>query len=176
MTLLDIARGYVRAGLSVIPILADGSKKAAVTWKPYQQRLSGGKELEQWFGAKSSHGIAIVGGKVSGGLEILDFDSEAVWLAWLALTTQQAPKLLALLPRVKTPSGGMHVYFRSSNPAGNAKLARAPGGETLIETRGEGGYVLAPGCPLACHPAGRPYELQAGPGLDAIPRLEGVPL
>jgi hypothetical protein len=32
----------------------------------------------------------------------------------------------------------------------------------LIETRGEGNYVLLPGSPSSCHPAGKPYKLIRG--------------
>jgi hypothetical protein len=32
----------------------------------------------------------------------------------------------------------------------------------LIETRGEGGYTVAPGSPAACHPANRPYRFLSG--------------
>jgi len=49
---------------------------------------------------------------------------------------------------VQTPSGGYHVYYRSPVVTGNQKLAVDPdkpnGTYTLIETRGAGGYVLAP--------------------------------
>jgi hypothetical protein len=36
---------------------------------------------------------------------------------------------------------------------------------TLIETRGEGGYALAPGCPAECHETKRLYEHACGPDL-----------
>lgn len=39
---------------------------------------------------------------------------------------------------VRTPSGGRHVYFAGSIPNSSGKLAQ------FIDTRGEGGYVLAP--------------------------------
>src|SRR5262249_50254551 len=37
-----------------------------------------------------------------------------------------------------------------------------------IETRGEGGYALAPGCPPDCHEKGRTYDHIAGPVLTAL--------
>ena len=36
---------------------------------------------------------------------------------------------------------------------------------TLIETRGEGGYVLTVGCSASCHPSGNQYEHVHGPSL-----------
>ena len=40
--------------------------------------------------------------------------------------------------------------------------------QTLIETRGEGGYALAPGCPADCHDTGRLYEHHSGPKLSQV--------
>src|SRR5262249_30399554 len=69
-------------------------------------------------------------------------------------------------PVVYTPTNGRHVYYRCATIAGNQKLAQHPDAngrpKTDVETRGEGGYVLAPSCPLACHPLGKPYVLLDG--------------
>lgn len=170
MTTLERAQRYLMAGLSVIPIKADGSKAPPIAWKEYQRRTATEAELSRWF-HDDAQGIAIVGGKVSGGLEILDFDDRPTYDAWSQLVEQQAPGLLALLPQVKTPSGGVHVYYRCAHPPGNAKLAEALGDKgkyVLIETRGEGGYVLAPGCPAACHPDKGLYTQFSGPALNQL--------
>src|SRR5262249_52996097 len=57
---------------------------------------------------------------------------------------------------------------------GNLKLACRPGSEgkpiTVIETRGEGGYVLSPSCPPTCHPLKKPYQLLHG-DLTKIPTI-----
>ncbi|CAN0343782.1 unnamed protein product, partial [Ectocarpus sp. 4 AP-2014] len=42
---------------------------------------------------------------------------------------------------------------------------------TLIETRGEGGYALAPGSPASCHETGRQYVEFEGPSLTEIPTI-----
>jgi hypothetical protein len=93
--------------------------------------------------------VAIVTGAVSGGLTVLDFDAPALFAPWVEQVQPQAPALVSTLPVVQTPSGGYHVYLRCAGVVqGNQKLAvdpARPGGKyTLIETRGEGGYVLAP--------------------------------
>ncbi len=173
MTTLDYALAYMRAGFSLAPVLLDGTKKAAIPWKAYQARLAGRRELEHWFD-HNQHGIAIICGKVSGGLEVIDFETEPVFLAWAELVESQAPGLLARFSQVQTPSGGRHIYYRTERPKGNHKLARTATGETLIETRGEGGYVVAPGSPLPCHPSGRPWLHVAGPALITVPGLEGL--
>ena len=42
---------------------------------------------------------------------------------------------------------------------------------TLIETRGEGGYAVAPGSPVDVHETGRPYEHFSGPPLDQVQNI-----
>jgi hypothetical protein len=59
------------------------------------------------------------------------------------------------------------------------KLAREPGQDdktpwvVAIETRGEGQYVLAPGCPPGCHPAGKTYDLEGEVEIGQVPSLTG---
>jgi putative DNA primase/helicase len=163
------ARRYVGAGLSVIPVKGDGSKAPALSgWKPYQNRRATDEELRVWF--RGGCGVAVVGGRVSGGLEILDFDAPELFEPWVELVEEIAPDLLGRLPVVRTPSGGWHAYYRCDGVEGNQKLAQeevaGEGGRpkrvTLIETRGEGGYVLVPPSPAACHSANKPYELSSG--------------
>lgn len=71
-----------------------------------------------------------------------------------------------------TPGGGIHWYWRCSEIAGNTKLAarRNPTPEnphkedTLIETRGRGGYVIVAPSNGRVHPSGKPYvRLSGGP-------------
>jgi hypothetical protein len=173
-TVLEIARAYAAAGLSVLPIRADGSKApACASWKPYQRRRATAGELASWF-AGDGPGIAIVCGAVSGNLEVLDFDDPGAFLRWEEGLEEKAPGLLRTLPQVATPGGGRHVYYRLPGPPeGNRKLLRGAGAKAFIETRGEGGYVLAPGSPPACHPTGGLYRHIAGPPLTDIPQLRG---
>jgi hypothetical protein len=175
-TTLELARSYVAAGLSVIPVRADGTKAPALaSWKDYQSRPPTDAELERWFTPRGSFasGVAVVCGAVSGNLEVLDFDDADTFRAWAAVVDLQCPGLLDRLPQVETPGGGRHVYYRvPGRVPGNQKLARSRDGSVLVETRGEGGYVLAPGCPPACHPSGRTYRHVRGLPLTAVPVWE----
>src|SRR5262249_33094258 len=78
---LRAARLYLAHGLSVIPVLADGTKSPACPWKEFQTRRPTRDELDVWFG-EGELGVAVLGGTVSGGLEILDFDSPDSWAEW----------------------------------------------------------------------------------------------
>jgi hypothetical protein len=94
------ALAYRRAGCSLIPIAADGTKRSAAwllpkiwdhseqrwkpTWKPFQERFPTGAQLQHWF-AQRPVGLAVIGGQISGGLEILDFDAAEVFEPWSAI-------------------------------------------------------------------------------------------
>jgi len=177
-----IARAYLHAGLSVIPIRRDGSKAPSVgTWKEYQTRLPTEEELRTWYDRPKPPGIAIIGGAVSGGLERLDFDvrADVLFPGWQALVEAEAPGLLDHLPLVQTPRepAGYHIYYRCVEVAtpSNTKLAEDPtasGRErALIETRGEGGYTIAPGSPPECHERKKPWDHIGGPPLTTIPTI-----
>ena len=167
--LLQSALAYARAGLSVIPCDRQRKQPRLRHWKPYQAQAPPSFQLLSWFAPWSpANALAIVTGPVSGGLEALDFDAPALFTPWADAVHRQNPDVLASLPLVRTQSGGYHVYFRCAGTvAGNQKLAvdpARPGGKfTLIETRGTGGYVLAP--PSAG------YTLLQG-DLTAIPLLD----
>ncbi len=154
-TLLPTALAYQRAGLSVIPCRR-AAKRPLVDWKPYQARRAATLELLAWFCWSQTDAVAIVTGPISSQLEVIDFDAPELFQPWCNQVQAATPGLLELLPIVRTPSGGYHVYYRraaedtAAAQPGNRKLAVDPerhrqGGKyTLIETRGAGGYVLAP--------------------------------
>ena len=165
MSPLDHAIAYTRAGISVIPVRPDSSKAPACQWKQFQMRIPTPPELGRLFTSRS--GIAAICGRVSGNLEVIDFEKAASFENWLGLIETQDQALTRTLVIVSTPSGGHHVYYRCNDGIeGNQKLAMSDAGKVLIETRGEKGYVLTVGSPPACHPAMKPYTLLQG---DLIP-------
>jgi hypothetical protein len=197
MDTLSVALLCLRAGISVIPIRRDGSKapdgallphvwdevacRGSATWKPFQTKHPSLEQAQQWWGGAHPPGIAAVCGAVSGGLELIDFDRQAEELfpAWHDLVEEERPGLVDRLSLVQTPRqpAGYHVWLRCPDCAlpGNSKLAldpQAPGKDRcLIETRGEGGYALIPGCPADCHTTGHLYTHLSGPPLWQLPPL-----
>lgn len=171
MTTLALARKAVDAGYSVIPIRADGTKAPALSeWRRYQQRRPDDREMEIWF-SSGINGIAVVGGAVSGNLEIIDFDDAHAFEAFCAKAEEL--ELDSLLAKVRsgflerTPRG-FHLLYRCPAGVDSAmKLARTPDGKCTIETRGEGSYAVKSGSPAATHETGELYQLVSG-GYDQI--------
>lgn len=148
LNLPEAAQSYVEHGLSVIPVKKD--KRPAIAWKSYQQEIMNETMLQETFSDTTLGGIGIVCGKVSGNLEVIDVDVK------YDVTGKLAQSLLDLiagvitdveLPIVRTVNMGLHLYYRCNEIAGNQKLASNVKKEVLIETRGEGGYVVAPPTP-----------------------------
>lgn len=143
-----IASEYLAAGLCVLP--AKPTKAPDVSsWTRYQRDLPVTNEVDRWFTSRREvHGLGIVCGQVSHGLEVLDIDVKHAPGAELVLRIEAAvkefaPGLWERLPIEQTPSGGRHLYFRSAVPEGNLKLARGVDGGAIAETRGEGGFIVA---------------------------------
>jgi len=159
--LLQAALAYAAGGLSVIPIAGD--KRPVMDWKPYQSQTATPAEITAWFVQRRYPNLGLVCGRISGGLLVLDFDWQAA--AVYRLWREQAAPLSYRLPVVATGKG-LHVYLRTGETPGNRKLAVDKDKRPLIETRGEGGYVLAP---PSRHPSGKQYDwLRGGP---PIPQL-----
>lgn len=177
--LLATARQLAASGLSLVPIGLDGTKRPAVAWKRYQSAPATDADLARWF-TGDRHGIGVIAGRVSGYLEIGDLDDAELWAPWTGLVEREIPGLIGRLVIVRTPRPGYQVWYRCpAGIQGNQKLARKQAGVdkagnpilfTQIETRGEGGYAVAPGSPPSVHETGRPYEVLQG-DLAALPEI-----
>jgi Bifunctional DNA primase/polymerase, N-terminal len=168
VTLGDALRLHA-AGMSVLPVRADGSKQPALSsWREFQASQSSRSAVECWF-RKGRDGVGVVPGAASGNLESVDFDDLATFDAYLALTS--AAGLDHLVRAVTggyselTPRG-VHLFYRCDQIGGNAKLASRPEGpdkfKTLVETRGRGGFVIVAPSGGRTHPSGLPYRVAAG--------------
>lgn len=170
------------AGLCVVRVSTDGLKKPLGKWKQYQTERPARELIEQWF-AGGHPGLGVICGAVSGNLEMLELEGRfmheigsdafkaAIADAGLDLVFQR----LARGYQVASPSGGFHFIYRVDGPIdGNTKLARRPATDeelaenaddtikTLIETRGEGGFVVLAPSHGPVHPTGRPWTFRKG--------------
>src|ERR1700738_1644559 len=120
LDMLAATTSMIESGLSVIPIAADGTKHPAISvlpycwdekkqtdrpmWKPFQSQLPTTEDLKKWFGNGTIRGVAVVGGVVSGNLEILDFDEPGLYEEWLDICDVQGLKaIIETLPLIETP-------------------------------------------------------------------------
>jgi P4 family phage/plasmid primase-like protien len=97
---------------------------------------------------------------------MLEFEAETPYLAFKDGASKLG--LGALVERIesgymeKTPGGGCHWLYRCEEIAANTKLAKDSDDRILIETRGEGGYVVTAPSHGKVHPTGKPYVLISG--------------
>jgi hypothetical protein len=153
--MIKAANYYTKQGFSVIPI--GENKRAVFPWTEFQSKIMDDGTIKAQFNNERCKNIAIIGGGVSGGLEIIDVDLkyDVSGTLWERLK-ESLTDLMPLLYVVRTKSGGYHLYYRCEVVEGNQKLAMRHATKeelidtphakeiVLIETRGEGGYVLAP--------------------------------
>lgn len=150
----------LQAGLSVIPTNEDKTP-AIKSWKKYQTELLKEDDIDNLF---NSPGLAIVCGAVSNNLEIIDVDTKhdnsgRLWEDFIGLIEDNIPDVYNSLVISKTKSGGFHIYYRCTEIAGNLKLAINENKEVLLETRGEGGYIIAPPSPGYEYIKGNPLNI-----------------
>ena len=194
------ARELHDAGLCVLPIKADGSKKPAVSWMQYKVNRTTPADHDKWFGGGRPAGIAVVYGAVSGNVEMIEFEGRAIDLLDGVTEVMEASGLgkawSAILSGwvTESPSGGRHFRVRveGGDVPGNRKLAsrlaeeheytdeerqrlrEKPNSRIIrveIETRGEGGYGLVEPSGGSVHASGKPYVRLAG-GPDSIPTVD----
>ncbi len=120
-------------------------RPAIKSWAFLQHRQPTEAEIKAY---PKTLAILIACGEGSGNLEVLDFDTKhdktgTVTKRWRDQLSFSPTDIG--LPIIRTMSGGYHVYYRLPyTPDGNQKLAKNDKGEAVIETRGQGGYVIAP--------------------------------
>jgi putative DNA primase/helicase len=138
----DMALSLARAGLPVFPCAPD--KRPLVRWKDIA-----GAGLADVADFWQRHPGAMVGlptGAASG-VYVVDLDVDKATGERIGEASLEALGIGHLLtdpaqPRVRTPSGGLHLLFRHPGPGfGNTAGKLGP----KIDTRGEAGYVIAPG-------------------------------
>jgi bifunctional DNA primase/polymerase-like protein len=147
-------------GWALFPVLPVRKQPAIAAWS--ERATTDPERIARFFTAHPDHNAGLACGP--SGLLVLDCDTPkpdtpdhgrtddgAAVLARLAAPFGGLPDTWTVI----TPSGGRHLYFRQppdGEPLGNT--VRTLG--ALLDTRGAGGYVLAPGCRL---PNGA-YELE----------------
>lgn len=158
--MLDRALALVSRGLSVFPLQPRG-KRPEIKWERYQHERATEAQVRAWWKAKPNANIAVATGPASG-VFVLDVDGER---GAATLTALQANHGALPLTWRSVTGKGEHWWFRSPDPPiGNSARKLGDG----LDTRGLGGYVVAPG---SIHPDGPVYRWHD----DSAPELADAP-
>ena len=139
------AVAYASQGWWVFPV----SGKRPLTRRGFLDAVTSPDEARELFAQHpQATGVAVATGL--SGLLVIDLDGDEGKLAWTRIAGRHDghdPTRLAV-----TGTGGLHVWFSTRDPRARSTAGRlAP----HVDTRGVGGYVLAP---PSRHPNGNPYR------------------
>lgn len=128
----ELLKSYVAQGLSVFPVILspDGNKvqkRPAIEWKTYMTRFATDSEIDVWFGMLEFNAVGLATGRVSN-ITVLDIDDPNTLYGFESSV------------KVKTISGGTHLYFKWKPGIRNTVRV----GEKPIDVRGDGGFVVIP--------------------------------
>lgn len=157
-SLCAAALDTARRGFPVFP-LEPGKKTPAV--KGWQEWATTDEALirKVW-----THGDYNIGVKTGGGLFVTDIDVKAGKQGAQAFADLHLTAAEKTTFRVRTASGGWHVYYRGEG-FGNSAGRLGPG----LDTRCEGGYVVGPGSVLTNGSGQGRYEIDLDHDLVDIP-------
>jgi hypothetical protein len=164
VNVLQAALDAMAAGISVMPPTQDGQKRPDGNWKHAQSTRADESRILDWY-RPGRTGVGWVPGAVSGNLEVLDFDDRSIWAEFQKLCCDAG--LGQLLDRMvagyfEHSPNGAHLIYRCPTIDTNRKLAQRPDKKAVIETRGEGGYIIVAPSHGSVHPLRGSYVLQSG--------------
>lgn len=173
----ETAHELAAAGISVVPVLNDGSKRPYGVWKRWQTEIATTPMIDAMWPTNTDLGVGVITGRISGNLEMLEVEGRAVHNLSALTELATASGIGEIWSRVsvgwleQSPSGGLHWFYRLENVVpGNTKLANAADHTTLAETRGEGGFVVVAPTAGTAHETGLPWVRLTG-GPSTIPTL-----
>ena len=151
-TLADAAIKLASQGNPVFPCIPDGKRPACANG--YLDATTDLGIVRGWWRENPNYNIGLAVGMR--GIAVVDLDGAEGRDNWNTLAAENGAPDTYL---VETPSGGHHLYYRGKLTNSASKLA------AHIDTRGEGGYVLAPPSTFE----GRPYLVAQAVPLAELP-------
>ncbi len=148
------ARRFAEAGVPVFPCGA-GGKRPLPGSSGFHDATTDLGQVADWWGRFPNANVAIPTGRASG-VVVVDVDVHGV-NGFEAFGRARAAGLLPVpLAVVRTPSGGMHLYY----PAHEAMEQRSwQAGKVGIDCRGDGGYIIVPPSRVRVDGVLRAYEV-----------------
>lgn len=136
-----------RAGGDLSQARSMWPKQPRGKWKHFQNEKASDAQIEQWIAQHPGCNFAIATGKE---IDVVDCDDEEA-IAW-------ARANLTRTPWVVRTGKGAHFYYQKSEKFVHVKNSTNELGK--VDTRGHGGYVVAPG---STHANGTRYVLEIDP-------------
>ena len=133
--LLEAALAFAAKGLPVFPC---GPNKKPRTKHGFKDATTDHEQVREWWRNKSDSLIGVPTGMVSG-IAVLDLDVKNGKNGLAAVLNWEVRSPLI----ARTPSGGVHLYFRAEGAPGCTSDVIERG----VDTRGDGGYVIVPPSP-----------------------------
>lgn len=166
MALFEALRLWA-GGWNVLPVALDGSKAPLCHWKQYKTVSMTERMVRRHFCADA--GIGVIGGRVSGNAELLDFDNHdgrgCLFYRWLDLAPVQ---LLKKLVFYKTPDGWRAAYRCDKIIAASKEVLAKRDGTATIELLANQ-FAVVPGGAIS-HKSGKPYVYAWG-SLASVNRI-----
>ena len=150
----DAAAAYAASGMSVFPCVPGG--KRPLTEHGFKDATTDLDQISAWW---RTHPEANIGIPTGHGVDVIDVDVHATGTGFPVLRTLQQENLIAGWgTAVRSPSGGLHLYYPSS-PEGEARSWSH--GRAHVDFRGSGGYIIAPPSVINTEFGQRRYEVIA---------------
>ena len=151
---LVAARRLVEAGVPVFACVP-GGKRPLPGGRGYLDATADPARIGAWWRRVPDANLAMPTGRVSG-VVVVDVDVHGV----NGFDAFRAARAAGLLPRplvvVRTPSGGMHLYYPASRSVEQRSWQVAKAG---IDFRGDGGYIITPPSRVRVDGVLRAYEV-----------------
>lgn len=136
---LEIAMNLAKDGYRVFPCHSLGKPKTPyVKWK--EESTTDTEIIQKWWEKWSSALVGVPTGVVNG-FTVLDIDKKNDVDGFKSLHRLGFDLDSICGPRIKTPSGGLHIYFHYCPSVKNSAGKLGPG----LDIRNDGGYVIVAG-------------------------------
>ncbi|MGO1316832.1 MAG: bifunctional DNA primase/polymerase [Cellulomonadaceae bacterium] len=155
-SLADAALGFAQSGIAVFPCARGG--KEPLTAHGFKDATADPGRVAWWWRRFPEANLGLPTGAFTG-VDVVDVDVHGAASGFPAMAKAREAGLVGeWVWCVRTPSGGMHVYF--PHPVGVEQRSwQSP--RTHVDFRGDGGYVIAPPSRIEVDGAVRRYEVIA---------------
>lgn len=145
---------YVAAGVPVFPCIPGG--KRPLTEHGFRDATIDLAQIERWWRQFPFANIGIPTGQL---VDVLDIDVHATGTGYPTLRTLQQEGLIGGWGQaVRSPSGGLHLYYPTAPEQDQTSWSR---GRAHVDFRGVGGYIIAPPSTIYTEHGDRRYAVIA---------------